>query len=158
MSMIGCNEFLDQLELWMGGERSAGAQAHARGCARCGSLVSDSDGHPSNRAFAGGCRWRASGARLDRAAGAARTGRPDPRRASWLDRNSEKLAWRNLHRRSAARPRGRLPDGAGRGRRRAHRPGPKATSTRTSGFTARRFRRSRSAHSSIAPSRTQFPL
>ncbi len=44
MSMIGCNEFLDQLESWMGGERSAGAQAHARGCARCGSLVSDLDG------------------------------------------------------------------------------------------------------------------
>ena len=43
MSTIGCNEFLNQLELWMEGERSAGAHAHLSDCPSCRGLVDDLD-------------------------------------------------------------------------------------------------------------------
>jgi hypothetical protein len=43
MSTIGCNEFLNQLERWMEGERPAETQAHVRSCPRCRELVNDLD-------------------------------------------------------------------------------------------------------------------
>jgi hypothetical protein len=43
MGTIGCNEFINQLEMWMEGERSAGVLAHLEGCPRCRDLVSDLD-------------------------------------------------------------------------------------------------------------------
>ncbi|MBZ5503532.1 MAG: hypothetical protein LAN59_15080 [Acidobacteriia bacterium] len=41
MSTTGCNEFVSQLEGWMEGERSSGAQAHWRECANCRALAGD---------------------------------------------------------------------------------------------------------------------
>jgi hypothetical protein len=43
MSTIRCNQFLNQLEQWMEGERSSDAQAHARECAQCRGFVADLD-------------------------------------------------------------------------------------------------------------------
>jgi hypothetical protein len=43
MSAMGCREFLEQLEAWMEGQRSAEARAHARECASCQGLVADMD-------------------------------------------------------------------------------------------------------------------
>jgi hypothetical protein len=41
MAIVKCEEFLDHLEPWMEGERSADAQAHLRDCPRCLALVND---------------------------------------------------------------------------------------------------------------------
>ncbi|MGA7916063.1 MAG: hypothetical protein WCA00_12565 [Candidatus Acidiferrales bacterium] len=41
MAIIKCEEFLDHLESWMDGERSAAAQAHLRDCPRCLAIVND---------------------------------------------------------------------------------------------------------------------
>ena len=41
MSTTGCNEFVSQLEGWMEGERSSGAQAHWRDCSHCRALAGD---------------------------------------------------------------------------------------------------------------------
>ena len=41
MAIIKCEEFLDHLEPWMDGERSAAAQAHLRDCPRCLAIVND---------------------------------------------------------------------------------------------------------------------
>ena len=41
MAIVGCKEFLDQLEPWLDGERSADAQAHLSGCQRCRNVVAD---------------------------------------------------------------------------------------------------------------------
>jgi hypothetical protein len=43
MATIGCNEFLDQLEPWMEGERHPDAQAHVRNCPRCRNVAADLD-------------------------------------------------------------------------------------------------------------------
>jgi len=43
MSATNCNEFLNQLEQWMEGERSADARAHLRTCADCRHIVEDLD-------------------------------------------------------------------------------------------------------------------
>ncbi|HXQ26116.1 MAG TPA: hypothetical protein VN822_06900 [Candidatus Acidoferrales bacterium] len=43
MSTSSCNEFLNQLEAWMEGERPSGAQAHVRDCTSCRGLVGDLD-------------------------------------------------------------------------------------------------------------------
>jgi len=44
MSTIDCNAFWNQLEQWMEGDRSAGAQAHLRGCPQCRGIIDDLDG------------------------------------------------------------------------------------------------------------------
>lgn len=41
MGMSACNEFLNQLDAWLQGERPARARAHLRDCARCRSLAGD---------------------------------------------------------------------------------------------------------------------
>jgi hypothetical protein len=41
MGTIGCNEFLNQLDAWMEGERHPDARAHARDCAGCRSVAND---------------------------------------------------------------------------------------------------------------------
>jgi hypothetical protein len=41
MSKMGCNEFLNQLDAWMEGERTADARAHLHECAHCRGLVAD---------------------------------------------------------------------------------------------------------------------
>jgi hypothetical protein len=41
MSMMGCNEFLNQLEMWMEGNFHANARAHMRNCPGCRSIVDD---------------------------------------------------------------------------------------------------------------------
>jgi hypothetical protein len=41
MSTIGCNEFLNQLDRWMSGERHPDARAHVQGCDNCRGLVGD---------------------------------------------------------------------------------------------------------------------
>jgi len=41
MGTIGCKEFLNHIEPWMGGERHPDARAHARDCGRCRGLVDD---------------------------------------------------------------------------------------------------------------------
>ena len=41
MSTISCNEFLNQLESWMEGDRQPAAQAHVQSCVACQNLVSD---------------------------------------------------------------------------------------------------------------------
>jgi hypothetical protein len=43
MSVTNCNEFLNRLEQWMDGNRSAEAQAHLHGCPRCRGIVEDLD-------------------------------------------------------------------------------------------------------------------
>lgn len=43
MSAMGCNEFLNQLDSWMEGERHGAAQAHAQGCAACRAVADDLD-------------------------------------------------------------------------------------------------------------------
>ena len=43
MSTTGCNEFFNQLEAWMEGERPSRAQEHVRACATCRALVDDLD-------------------------------------------------------------------------------------------------------------------
>jgi hypothetical protein len=40
---MNCNRFLDQLESWMEGERSAEARAHLDECARCRGILADLD-------------------------------------------------------------------------------------------------------------------
>jgi len=44
MGSMDCNAFFNQLDRWMEGERSAGAQAHLRGCPGCRGIVGDLDG------------------------------------------------------------------------------------------------------------------
>jgi hypothetical protein len=41
MSTNACNEFLNQLDAWMDGDRPAGARVHVRECTRCRSLAGD---------------------------------------------------------------------------------------------------------------------
>jgi hypothetical protein len=41
MASMTCRHFHDELERWMDGERSAGAQAHIRSCAACSGLIAD---------------------------------------------------------------------------------------------------------------------
>jgi len=41
MSTTGCNEFVNQLEEWMEGERPSGAQAHLRECPNCRALAGE---------------------------------------------------------------------------------------------------------------------
>jgi len=41
MGTIGCNEFLDQLDRWMEGDRSSGALTHVGDCASCRTVVDD---------------------------------------------------------------------------------------------------------------------
>lgn len=41
MAIIKCEEFLEHLEPWMEGERSADARAHLRDCPRCLAVVND---------------------------------------------------------------------------------------------------------------------
>ena len=41
MPMTGCNEFANQLEKWMEGERSPQGQAHVRECSHCRGLLDD---------------------------------------------------------------------------------------------------------------------
>jgi hypothetical protein len=41
MAIIKCEEFLDRLEPWMEGERSAEMQAHLRDCPRCFAVIND---------------------------------------------------------------------------------------------------------------------
>ena len=43
MSTMGCNEFLNQLDAWMDGDRPSEGRAHVRECARCRGLVEDMD-------------------------------------------------------------------------------------------------------------------
>jgi len=43
MARMNCNEFWNQLEQWMEGERPADAHAHLRGCSNCRELVEDLD-------------------------------------------------------------------------------------------------------------------
>ncbi|HEV3481558.1 MAG TPA: hypothetical protein VGR97_04440 [Candidatus Acidoferrales bacterium] len=43
MSAANCNAFLEQLDQWMEGERSPGAEAHIRSCTECGNLIADLD-------------------------------------------------------------------------------------------------------------------
>ncbi len=43
MSIANCNAFLEQLDQWMEGERSAAAEAHLHGCAECRTLIADLD-------------------------------------------------------------------------------------------------------------------
>ena len=43
MSTISCNEFIDQLDLWMEGERDPQARAHVRDCSHCRSFADDLD-------------------------------------------------------------------------------------------------------------------
>ncbi len=43
MSTMGCNEFLNQLDAWMEGERQPDARSHARDCARCRGIAGDLD-------------------------------------------------------------------------------------------------------------------
>jgi hypothetical protein len=43
MATMGCNEFLNQFEAWMEGERGAEARTHVRDCANCRGLVADLD-------------------------------------------------------------------------------------------------------------------
>lgn len=39
--MIGCEDFKNQIELWVEGDRSQAAQAHVQACARCRNLIED---------------------------------------------------------------------------------------------------------------------
>jgi hypothetical protein len=41
MGTIGCNEFLNQLDSWLDGERSSDARAHLRDCQNCRGIVDD---------------------------------------------------------------------------------------------------------------------
>jgi hypothetical protein len=41
MAAIDCKRFLNQLDAWMDGQRTADAQAHARNCSLCRSMVAD---------------------------------------------------------------------------------------------------------------------
>jgi hypothetical protein len=41
LNTMDCSQFADQLDEWMGGERSAAARVHARECQRCRSLAED---------------------------------------------------------------------------------------------------------------------
>jgi len=41
MGTMNCNAFLDQLEQWMEGDRSADAQSHLRACPQCRGVVDD---------------------------------------------------------------------------------------------------------------------
>ena len=43
MGAMGCNEFHNQLEGWMEGERSQATRAHVASCVRCRALVADLD-------------------------------------------------------------------------------------------------------------------
>lgn len=43
MSGANCSAFLEQLDQWMEGERSAAAEAHIRSCAECSDLIADLD-------------------------------------------------------------------------------------------------------------------
>lgn len=43
MSIMGCNEFSQQLESWLDGIHPPDAEAHLRGCRACQGLVSDMD-------------------------------------------------------------------------------------------------------------------
>jgi hypothetical protein len=43
MGTMACNEFLDQLDVWMDQVRHPDARAHLRGCPACRSLVEDMD-------------------------------------------------------------------------------------------------------------------
>jgi len=50
MSTISCNEFIDQLDLWMEGERDPQARAHARDCSHCRGFADDLDAIQSSAA------------------------------------------------------------------------------------------------------------
>src|SRR5271165_3608722 len=50
MSTISCNELIDQMDLWMEGERDPQARAHARECSRCRSFSEDLDAIQSSAA------------------------------------------------------------------------------------------------------------
>lgn len=43
MSTMSCNQFLDQLDVWMEGKQSSAAMAHARDCGPCRSIIEDFD-------------------------------------------------------------------------------------------------------------------
>ena len=43
MASMGCNEFLNQIELWLEGERSIQARAHVRDCQNCRGVIDDLD-------------------------------------------------------------------------------------------------------------------
>jgi hypothetical protein len=43
MSTMNCNEFLKQVDAWMGGEHTSDAQGHVRECTNCRGLVEDMD-------------------------------------------------------------------------------------------------------------------
>jgi len=43
MNVMNCDQFENQLERWMEGERGGDAEAHLRSCPRCSSLVEDLD-------------------------------------------------------------------------------------------------------------------
>jgi len=50
MSTISCNEFIDQLDLWMEGERDPQARAHVRDCSQCRGFAEDLDAIQSSAA------------------------------------------------------------------------------------------------------------
>lgn len=41
MSVISCSEFLDQIDDWLDGSRTAAANEHARECAHCSGVIAD---------------------------------------------------------------------------------------------------------------------
>ncbi|MGH9689589.1 MAG: hypothetical protein ACRD4C_00535 [Candidatus Acidiferrales bacterium] len=43
MNTMGCNEFLNQLDAWLEGERQPDARSHVRDCARCRGVAGDLD-------------------------------------------------------------------------------------------------------------------
>lgn len=43
MSVANCSAFLEELDQWMEGERSASAEAHVRSCGMCSNLIADLD-------------------------------------------------------------------------------------------------------------------
>ena len=71
MSTMGCNEFLNQLDAWMEGERPAEARAHVRECAHCRGLVADLDAIQQTAGAWAAADERSSGARVGFAASAA---------------------------------------------------------------------------------------
>jgi hypothetical protein len=91
MSTMNCNEFLNQLDTWMEGERHSDARAHVRDCASCRGIVDDLGAiHAAAPALAVGDSeppariWVALRAQLEQESLIAATGRPAHQETSTL--------------------------------------------------------------------------